>query len=85
MIVLESGTHVDAVTVIKEAGFVDITPDVSTVTHKFFERDGKLFVFNGWHRLDEKKHWQDVEMVQIKPVPADQADLERWIRRWEWW
>ena len=36
MIVLESRAHVDAVTVIKEAGFVDITPDVSTVTHKFF-------------------------------------------------
>lgn len=83
MIVLKSGGHVDAVNVIKEAGFVDITPDISLVTHKFFEKEGKLFVFNGWHRLDEKKNWQDVVLVQIKPAPTDQADLERWIRRWE--
>lgn len=83
MIILESGTHVDAATVIKEAGFVDITPDVSTVTQKFFERDGKLFMFNDWNRLDEKRNWQDVELVQMRPVPADPADLERWIRRWE--
>ncbi len=82
MIVLKSGHHLDAATVIKDAGFVDITPDISLATHKFFERDGKLFVFNGWHRLDEKKHWQDVEMVQVKPVPSDEADLEVWRRRW---
>ena len=44
MIVLKSGHHVDAVTVIEDAGFVDITPDVSTATHKFFEKDGKLFL-----------------------------------------
>ena len=83
MIVLKSGGHVDAVNVIKEAGFVDITPDISLVTHKFFEKEGKLFVFNGWHRLDEKKNWQDVVLVQIKPAPTDRAYLERWIRRWE--
>lgn len=83
MIVLKSKSNVDAVAVIKEAGFVDITPDISLVTHKFFEKKGKLFVFNGWYRLDEKKNWQDVMLVQIKPAPTDQADLERWIRRWE--
>ena len=82
MIVLESRAHVDAVTVIKEAGFVDITPDVSTVTHKFFEKNGKLFMFNGWNRLDAKRNWQDVEVVQVRPVPANQADLERWRGRW---
>ena len=83
MIVLKSGHHVDAVTVIEDAGFVDITPDVSTATHKFFEKDGKLFMFNGWNRLDEKRNWQDVELVQVRPVPADPEDLERRIRRWE--
>ena len=83
MIVLKSGHHVDAVTVIEDAGFVDITPDVSTATHKFFEKDGKLFMFNGWNRLDEKRNWQDVELVQVRPVPADPEDLERCIRRWE--
>ena len=83
MIVLKSGHHVDAVTVIEDAGFVDITPDVSTATHKLVEKDGKLFMFNGWNRLDEKRNWQDVELVQVRPVPADPEDLERWIRRWE--
>ena len=83
MIVLKSGHHVDAVTVIEDAGFVGITPDVSSATHKFFEKDGKLFMFNGWNRLDEKRNWQDVELVQVRPVPADPEDLERWIRRWE--
>lgn len=38
MIVLKSGHHVDAVTVIEDTGFVDITPDVSTATHKFSRR-----------------------------------------------
>lgn len=82
MIILESGTHVDAATGIKEAGFVDITLDVSTVTHKFFEKDGKLFMLNGWNRLDAKRNWKDVEVVQVRPVPADPADLERWRGRW---
>lgn len=82
MIVLKSGHHVDAVTVIEDAGFVDITPDVSTATHKFFKKDGKLFMFNGWNRLDEKRNWKDVELVQVRPVPADPADLEWWRGRW---
>ena len=82
MIVLKSGHHEAAVTVIEDAGFVDITPDVSTATHKFFEKDGKLFMFNGWNRLDEKRNWKDVELVQVRPVPADPADLEWWRGRW---
>ena len=48
MSVLKSGHHVDAVTVIEDAGFVDITPDVSTATHKFFEKDGKLWWRGRW-------------------------------------
>lgn len=40
-------------------------------------------MFNGWNRLDEKRNWKDVELVQVRPVPADPEDLERWIRRWE--
>ena len=33
MIVLKSGHHVDAVTVIEDAGFVDITPDGRKAVH----------------------------------------------------
>ena len=51
MIVLKSGHHVDAVTVIEDAGFVDITSDVSTATHKFFEKDGKLFMRRNTGRM----------------------------------
>lgn len=39
-------------------------------------------MFNGWNRLDEKRNWKDVELVQVRPVPADPADLEWWRGRW---
>ena len=47
---------------------MDITPGYKYGDSiSFSEKGGKLFMFNGWHRLDEKKHWQDVEVVQVRP------------------
>lgn len=65
MIVLSSGTNVDAVTVIKENGFIDITPEIGLTTQKVFSRDGKLYRFVGWDHLNENRCWQDVDMVEF--------------------
>lgn len=82
MIVLESGKRHDAVEIIKENGFIDITPDVSLVTHKFFEKNGKLYMFNGWNRLDENKRWKEVNLIEVMVVPAHSDDADKWIRRY---
>lgn len=82
MIILKSGEYLDAVTIIEKEGYRDITPDVGLTTHKLFEKDGKLFVFNGWNRLDEKRRWNDVELIEVKIRPADPKDLEFWKTNW---
>lgn len=63
-IVLNSGKEINAGTVIRNSGFVDITPEISLFTHKRFLKDGKYYRFVGWDHLD-KKNWQDIRMEEI--------------------
>lgn len=82
MIVLRSENCCDAVEVIKRSGFFDITPGVGIATHKFFEKGGKLYMFNGWHTLDEKRRWKDVTIMEVRIVPRNQEDVTDWIDRY---
>lgn len=63
-IVLNSGKEINAGTVIRNSGFVDITPEISLFTHKRFLKDGKYYRFVGWDYLD-KKNWRDIRMEEV--------------------
>lgn len=82
MIVLKSGMSHDACEVIRMAGYVDITPTIGLATHKIFAKDGMFFVFNGWHRVDEKRLWQDVELIQVSIQPVVEDDAKAWKFHW---
>ena len=64
-IVLISGKEVNAGTVIRDNGFVDMTPEVSLFTHKRLLKDGKCYRFVGWDHLDKNKNWQNIRMEEI--------------------
>ena len=64
MIILKSGKLVDAHEIILNNGFVDITPEENLETSKIFEKDGKQYKFNGWHKL-VNRHWKDIEMTEV--------------------
>ena len=66
MIILKSNDKVMASDVVEENGFKDTTPEISTYTHKIFERDGKKYRFVGWHTFNHKRGlWDDIEMEEI--------------------
>lgn len=64
-VVLHSGKEINAETVIRNNGFVDMTPEISLFTHKRFLKDGKYYRFVGWDHLDKNKNWQDIRMEEI--------------------
>ncbi len=64
-VVLNSGKEINAQTVIRNNGFLDLTPEVSLFTHKKFFKDGKYYRFIGWDHLDKNKNWQDIKMEEI--------------------
>lgn len=45
---LEANGHYDAMAVIRENGFEDVTPEISMLTQKTFKKNGRLWVFAGW-------------------------------------
>ena len=66
-IVLKDNGDIDALTVIKNNGFIDTTPDISLCTAKVFEKGGEKYRFVGWHRLNPaKRTWEDVEMELLQ-------------------
>lgn len=71
MIILKSNDKIDALEVIKENGFTDLTPEISNASHKFFEKGGELFRFLGWHEQDKKYHWHDIEIIKISEIGAE--------------
>ena len=50
---LSSTTSHDVFEIIKENGFIDITPHIGNPTHKIFTKNGLMFRFLKWKKLDE--------------------------------
>ena len=65
MIILVSNLR-DAGEIIKNNGFVDLTPEINLFTKKVFEKDGERYRFLGWHKkVGRIGLWKDVEMEKI--------------------
>ena len=68
-IVLKSNDMIDALEVILDYGFADITPEISLCTRKVFEKNGKRYRFIGWHHpytgISRGRTWEDVELEEI--------------------
>lgn len=66
MIALQSDTNSDAMRVIKENGFQDLTQDVSLCTSKDFVKDGEQFRFAGWNDFNPVRGlWENVRLEKV--------------------
>lgn len=66
----------DAVEIIKENGFIDLTPYISNATHKIFKRNELLFRFTGWKTTNSQNKEKIVCVEKIHQNVIDKKILK---------